>query len=314
MFILSANIIGACVASLLVGLFFIPWLRAFSEKNQKLVDVAEGDELKIHKKPTSLLGGVGMAGAILIGFLMLWNVRVLPVAIGLLFCGGLGFWDDIAWKHILTIKPKVKFFWLLVCTFVPALLLAMMGMGFAFIPTLPVSAGLSFIYIFVTVNAVNYQDGMDGLAGGLVAISLVAFMVLSALAGNIVVFSVCLVTLAAVLAFLVFNLPPAKIFMGDCGSYALGFILAVSAMQFSKPSNVWAAVAPIVIIGMPIVDGVFTNIRRILNGKSIFLGDRSHFYDRLMQKGFSVKKTLAICYCLQIVLAAAGLLLYISYG
>ncbi|MEK7072711.1 MAG: hypothetical protein AAB969_04020 [Patescibacteria group bacterium] len=82
-------------------------------------------------------------------------------------------------------------------------------------------------------------------------------------------------------------------------------------MLFSMPYNFSSILGPVFIIGLPIFDGIFTNIRRLLKGKSIFLGDRSHFYDKLLQKGFSIKKTLAICYALQMVLVAIGILTYI---
>ncbi|HLD70760.1 MAG TPA: MraY family glycosyltransferase [Negativicutes bacterium] len=317
MFTISVNIVLALFATFFTGIVLIPWLRNLSEKKQLVVDIAKGDVLKIHKKPTSLLGGVGMVGAMVAGFLFLLNGNALYVAavvVGLSIITGLGFWDDMKWKHISTIKPKIKFFWLLVCTFLPAAILAFYGIGFMFIPTMAVSAMLSFIYIFVVINAVNYQDGMDGLAAGLVAISLAGFMVLSIITGNYFAFSLCVVVLAAVISFLVFNFPPAKIFMGDSGSYALGFMLAVIAMQFSKQYHFTAALAPIIIIGLPVIDGVFTNIRRLTNGKSIFLGDRAHFYDRLMQYGFSVKKTLAICYGLQMLLVVLGVMFYRYYA
>ncbi len=308
---------SALVAFLLpffVGVIVIPLLRVYSEKNRKLVDIAEGDVLKIHKTPTSLLGGLGMVVAIVIGFLFVWVKSDMPTIMvliaGLLIVAGLGFWDDLKWKHVSTIKPLLKFGLLLVCTFVPAMILVVFDMGFMFIPLPIISVLLSFIYIFVALNAVNYQDGMDGLAGGLVAISLIGFTVLAVITGNYVALMVCMVALGAVAAFLKFNLPPAKIFMGDAGSYALGFIVAAIAMLFSKSYDFLSLLGPLLIIGLPIIDGVYTNIRRLANGKSIFLGDRSHFYDKLMQRGFSVKKTLAICYFLQIVLVVVGVMLY----
>ncbi len=309
----SNNLFFTFFVPFFVGVVLIPLLIHFSEKNKKMVDVAEGDALKIHKKPISLLGGVAMAIAIATGFLFILekNVVVILLAGSIIFL--LGFWDDVKWKHITTIKPMIKFVLLLICTLVPGILLAMTGIGFNFFPFFILSAFLSFIYIFVVINAVNYQDGMDGLAGGLVAISLAGFITLSIITGSYFAMVISIISLGAVLSFLIFNFPPAKVFMGDSGAYLLGFILAVLAIIFSKPYTTYSVLAPIFIIGLPIFDGVFTNVRRLVNGKSIFLGDRSHFYDRLMQRGFSVKKTLFICYFLQIALVLVGVLLYVYF-
>ena len=222
----------------------------------------------------------------------------------------LGFWDDLKWKHISTIKPMLKFPLLLTCAFVPAFILALVEIRFNFVPIYIISLLLGFTYIFISINAVNYQDGMDGLVGGEVCISLLGFTFLSAMLGNSFGLVISFISLGAVSAFLVFNFPPAKVFMGDSGAYSLGFILAVLAMLFSKPYNTYSILGPVFIIGLPIFDGVYTNIRRLLAGKSIFLGDRSHFYDKLLQKGFSTKKTLAICFSLQLLLVFIGVLIY----
>ena len=149
------------------------------------------------------------------------------------------------------------------------------------------------------------------MAAGLVFVSLIGFLVLSLVSGNSFSLALCLILTGAVLSFLLFNFPPAKIFMGDSGAYFLGFMLAVLAMLFSKPYDLLSILGPIFIIGIPFWDGVFTNIRRILKKKSIFLGDRAHFYDRLLKKGFSTKKTLLISYFLQAGSVVIGLLLIV---
>jgi len=297
------------------GIIAILLLMKFSKKTNFLVDVPKGDILKIHKKNIPLLGGLAIALSIAIGFLLMLKIasifQIIAIALGGTGIFLLGFWDDLKWKHISTIKPLLKFSLLIICTFIPSVILAFAGIRFDFLPVPIISVLLGFIYIFVSLNAVNYQDGMDGLAGGLAAISLVGFLAVSIISNAALPLYVSLVCLGAVAAFLCFNLPPAKVFMGDSGAYSLGFILAVLAILFSKPYNIPSILGPIFIIGLPVFDGVFTNLRRIYNGKSIFLGDRSHFYDRLLQKGFSTKKTLTICYFLQILLVLIGISIYV---
>ncbi len=308
------NIISIFLTSFLLGLALIPILIVISEKTNFLVDVSEGDVLKIHKKNIPLLGGLAMIVSIIfcavIFFQKSFASEIIGIFTALLPIFFLGFYDDLKWKHISDTKPFLKFALLLICTLVPAVILSYIGISFKFLPIFIISTILSFVYIFVCINAVNYQDGMDGLAGGLAVISLMGFIILSIIFSNVLALYIAVLFLGAVLGFLVFNFPPAKIFMGDSGAYSLGFVLALLAMIFSLPFNLYSVLAPIFIIGLPVFDGVYTNIRRLTKGKSIFLGDRSHFYDKLLQKGYSTKKTLAICYGLQIVLVLVGLALY----
>src|SRR3989338_8972252 len=302
------------LAPFFVGIIAIFLLLKFSEKTNFLVDVPEGDVLKIHKKSIPLIGGLGMALAILLGFLFITTKEIVPQLIAIIllfliiFCVML--WDDLKWKHISTIKPFLKFPILLLSALIPAIILSFSGIIFNFVPLYIVAILLGFIYIFTVINSINYQDSMDGLAGCQVFISLLGFVMLSLITGNSFVLLVALVCLGAVASFLCFNFPPAKVFMGDSGAYSLGFLLSVFAMLFSRPYEIYSVLGPIFIIGLPIFDGVFTNIRRIANGKSIFLGDRSHFYDKLLQKGFSTKKTLAICYGIQVLLVIVGIAIY----
>jgi UDP-GlcNAc:undecaprenyl-phosphate/decaprenyl-phosphate GlcNAc-1-phosphate transferase len=120
------------------------------------------------------------------------------------------------------------------------------------------------------------------------------------------VVSLSLVLLGACCAFLLVNFPPAKIFMGDSGAYFLAYFLVVLTMAFSETGRPLSIIGPALIVGIPIIDGIFTNIRRLFAGKSIFLGDREHLYDRLLQKGFSERKTLCVMYSLQAVLVLLG--------
>lgn len=303
--------------SFAIGFSVIPFLIKFSEETGKFFDISKGDDLKIHKKPISLLGGLAIVLSILAGFLFVFekgfSVRIAAISSSLVLMFFVGLWDDWKWKHISARKPFVKFFVLLFIPFFVAILLNLAGMKFNFIPFSSIPTVLSFILIFIVINSVNYQDGMDGLAGGLVFISLIGFIILGILSGNSLAIIISLSAGGAVLSFLIFNFPPAKIFMGDSGSYSFGFMLAIIAIIISRPYNLASIFGPLFIIGLPIFDGIFTNIRRLVARESIFLGDRSHFYDKLMQRGFSIKKTLVICFVLQVILVSAGILIYIVY-
>lgn len=298
--------------SFIVGLVVLPLMKNFSERKRMFIDIAEGDSLKIHRAPKSLLGGMAMVASFSVGLLFIQGsfFTITTVLLGAMLIFGIGLYDDLKWKHVSQIKPLVKFAILILGSLIPAALLYWGGISFNVIPFAIVAIIATFIYIFVVINSINYQDGMDGLAGGLTGISLFGFIILSVMLQNTLVLLMALVALGGVLAFLCFNLPPAKIFMGDSGAYFLGFVLSVVALSFSKQYNIMSIIAPIFVIGLPIADGVFTNLRRLANGKSIFFGDRAHFYDRLLQKGFSPRKTLFICYSLQCVFVLLGLIIY----
>jgi UDP-GlcNAc:undecaprenyl-phosphate GlcNAc-1-phosphate transferase len=239
-----------------------------------------------------------------------FDLPILGIIIGGILVFLLGFRDDLNWRDKAKVKPLIKFSFLILVSFLAAIILLEVGLKIQFLPILIIEGALTFLYIFVLINAVNYQDGMDGLAGGVVAISLIGFIALGVISGNGLALIISLVLLGTVLGFLIFNFPPASIFMGDSGAYFLGFILAVLAMIFSKPYNFLSILSPVFIIGLPFFDGVFTNIRRLFQKKSIFLGDRKHFYDRILQRGFLVKKTLLICYSIQVIFVVIGLLIF----
>lgn len=287
--------------SFVISATAIPLLIFFSQK-KRIFDFPEGDNLKIHKMPTSFFGGLAMFLAIAILFLSLSisNVRFLYVTLGSLIIFALGFWDDLKWKHISTRKPLLKFFFLVLCSLLSALILYFCGIRFFLFPF------LAPIYIFVFINAVNYQDGIDGQAGVLSLISLFGICVMSLLSANNFSLIISLSFLGAVLGFLLYNFPPAKIFMGDSGAYLLGFALALLLIIFSK--NILSG---LFVIGLPLFDGIYSNTRRALKGKAIFLGDREHIYDRMLNRGFSIKKTIFISCVAQVFFVIIGILLYI---
>lgn len=292
----------------------IPILQQIAGKYH-LYDVAEGDALKIHKKPISYLGGVALLFGVSVG--MFWASIQEPAYraplwlawVGSVLIFGFGFWDDVAWKHISKRKPYAKFAGLLLVPALVAMMLMLAGFGFQFFPAAFLIGLLTFLYIFLGINALNYQDGMDGLAGGLTCISAGGFFILASLQGNWLAAFLATLLLGVGMAFLAFNFPPAKIFMGDSGAYLFGFLLVMIALLLSKPFHIPLLIGPACIIGVPIVDGIFTNARRLFARKSIFLGDRAHLYDRLLQRGFSQRKTLAIVCLLQAIFVVFGVII-----
>jgi len=117
---------------------------------------------------------------------------------------------------------------------------------------------------------------------------------------------VCLSLVGGVCGFLPYNRNPAKIFMGDAGSMLLGFVVAAIMMLFARAFPRWW-LASIVVFGLPILDTAVALARRWLNKRPLFVSDRGHIYDQMMDRGLSLKKTVKVCYALAAVYAFIGL-------
>jgi len=119
---------------------------------------------------------------------------------------------------------------------------------------------------------------------------------------------ICLGLVGGVCGFLPFNRYPAKIFMGDAGSMLLGFMIAALMLLFAEGIPRWW-MASIVVFGLPILDTAVALARRLLNHRPLFVSDRGHIYDQMVDRGIPLKKTVAICYVLAGVYAAIGLVM-----
>jgi UDP-GlcNAc:undecaprenyl-phosphate/decaprenyl-phosphate GlcNAc-1-phosphate transferase len=164
-----------------------------------------------------------------------------------------------------------------------------------------------------STNSLNLLDGLDGLCAGVTSIITIALLFLSihlatwgwSETRDPVRMIVCLSLVGGTLGFLPFNKAPAKIFMGDAGSMLLGFVVAAIMMLFAKAFPRWW-LASLVVFGLPILDTAVALARRWLNKRPLFVSDRGHIYDQMIDRGFSLKKTVIICYILAAVYAFLG--------
>jgi UDP-GlcNAc:undecaprenyl-phosphate GlcNAc-1-phosphate transferase len=117
---------------------------------------------------------------------------------------------------------------------------------------------------------------------------------------------VCLAIVGGVFGFLPFNRHPAKIFMGDAGSMLLGFVVASLMILFGEQIPRWW-VASIVVFGLPILDTATALVRRLINNRPVFVSDRGHIYDQMMDKGLTLTQAVKTCYLLAALYAAIGL-------
>lgn len=256
-----------------------------------------------HKQPTPALGGLGMflTFSLGVGGAMAW----LPVdahLLGILWMGGgmmfvLGMVDDLR-----PLSPTAK----LVGEIIAATLVIALGVRTdfftpriaerAFAETLNIA--LTFLWLVGLTNAINLLDNMDGLAGGIAFIGCFVLAYFFARDGEVELLSLALTILGSTLGFLVVNFPPAKIFMGDCGSLFLGFTLASLAIaRQPQASNVFAVIGvPTVLFLLPILDTAFVAFTRLLRGQSPMQGGRDHTSHRLMAFGLSERQTLLVLY------------------
>lgn len=281
----------ALTISFLTAYFFLPVIIRIAQVKQ-LYDAP--DERKIHTKPISSLGGVGIFAGFILALMLSFSLTGAPelqyyAAAGLVIFF-LGLKDDI-----LVIKPLRK---LIGQLFAAGILVHMAGVrldhmyGFLGIDALPESLGilLSYFTIVLIINACNLIDGIDGLAGLLGATVSLALGCYFLYCGQerLTVLSFSLT--GSLVAFLLFNMHPAKIFMGDCGSMLIGLILSILVIRFINyaPTSTVLPIPPSPVVGfsflmIPLMDTLRVFAIRILQGRSPFSPDRNHVHHLLMR-------------------------------
>ena len=168
-----------------------------------------------------------------------------------------------------------------------------------------------FVYAWVlaAINSVNLLDGADGIAASIGIIMAVAMSMMSVYSGQMLNALVTMVIAGALLGFLRYNFPPAKVYLGDTGSMLIGFLLAAIAIRCTtKQGSAFAFFAPIAFLAIPFIDTTAAIIRRRLTGRSIFAVDRGHLHHSLMKQGYSPKVALLWVILLSTMTAIGGIL------
>lgn len=168
-----------------------------------------------------------------------------------------------------------------------------------------VAVFLSLLFVIWMINLYNFMDGMDGFAGGMAVIGFSTFTCLGWANSGFATF--CLIVAAASAGFLVHNFPPAKIFLGDTGSTALGFLAAACSLWGAKEGlfPIWVA---LLVFSPFIVDATVTLLRRLLRGEKVWEAHRSHYYQRLVLLGWGHRRTVLVEYALMLACAGSALL------
>ncbi|MGQ9649563.1 MAG: glycosyltransferase family 4 protein [Phycisphaerae bacterium] len=286
--------------------------------------------LKPHGHPIPYLGGVAIfAGWMAAILLALWTTNTMVtgwVMVGVALAGFasmlIGLFDDLR-----VMPPLVK----LACNIGVAVLLICLGIGDDLINVVTRYSGMKFgeqdrwlelmysapvtiVIVVAACNATNLIDGLDGLCSGVLGVISIGFAILavhlrvvypsSPLGDDRIVLAMGM--LGAALGFLPYNVNPAKIFMGDAGSMLLGFNAAVLLLMFGEQRIVRWMIGSTIIFGLPMADMLLAMARRWRNGKPIMIGDRSHYYDQLRDRGLSVRRVAAISYLLALAFVIVG--------
>ena len=172
---------------------------------------------------------------------------------------------------------------------------------------------ITIFWIVGITNAVNLIDGLDGLAAGICAVACGVIAVLAIWTGQAMMAVIMLALLGSLTGFLVFNFNPARIFLGDSGTYFLGFVLgAGSVMCSTKSSTLLGLTLPVLALGVPIFDTLFSILRRILERRSIFAPDRRHIHHRLLEMGLHQRQVVIIIYIVTALAAGLGMFMMIT--
>jgi UDP-GlcNAc:undecaprenyl-phosphate/decaprenyl-phosphate GlcNAc-1-phosphate transferase len=206
----------------------------------------------------------------------------------------LGLWDDK--KHLGPFFKLGVQFAIAIC----AAVFADIRVEF-FIENKIITSLLSAFWIVMIINSFNFLDNMDGLSAGIAVITSSIFFSIAALNGQVFISSLAIVFIGTLLGFLVFNFPPAKIYMGDAGSLVAGFFIAMLSLRTTyyhqaQSGDCYPVFVPLIVLAVPLYDFISVSFLRISQGKSPFVGDTQHFSHRIRKHGFSDTQTALILY------------------
>ena len=310
------RIVGGMLLACAVSFLSTPLVKRLAYK-LGAIDVPK-DNRRMHKTPIPRLGGLAIFIAFIFSALLFAEVdqQLRGILLGALVIVILGVVDDS-----MTLKAAPKF----LVQIAAAGIAVAHGCVIQFISNPNVfsaatyvnlgwiSYPLTIIWIVAITNAVNFIDGLDGLAVGVSGISTASLLVIALMVGERNVAILLAALLGACIGFIPYNLNPAKIFMGDTGATFLGYMMACLSVQgLFKLYAIISFAVPFLILGVPIFDICFAVIRRLARGQSPMQADRGHVHHRLIDSGFNQKQTVGITYMLTALLGLAAVVLTTS--
>lgn len=272
----------APVAAALVSMLF-SLILLLSKAGKAIQDVP--NERSLHDEPVPRVGGVGLIAGVLIGWLFLIKSMDWWIVLPMLLLFAISLVDDM---RGLPVGARLA---------VHAVAALMLLYGAGLLAHHPAAALLLLPAVIWMTNLYNFMDGSDGLAGGMALFGFAIFGLASLMHGEDAQGMANFAVSAAALGFLFHNFPPAKVFMGDAGSIPLGFLAAALGM-WGWMHLTWPAWFPLMVFSPFIVDATVTLAKRTVRGARITEAHRGHYYQRLVQMGWSHRKVAVVEYVL----------------
>lgn len=313
------------ISALLIAMLLVPVVSRLA-KRFRLVD-SPGPR-KVHQEPVPRIGGVVFVISTLVlvvPFFFMDNTigdsfrqsqkQLLVLLAAACFIFAVGLVDDL---HPL--RGYVKLLCLVVAS------LAICGSSTTFqsisfgqlfeLDTRWLAWPLTVLWIVTITVGMNFIDGLDGLAGGVAAFVCATIFLLALWSGQVAMSMLMLVLLGSVTGFLFFNFYPAKIFMGDCGSMFLGFMIGAGSLVCQAKTATFVGLAiPLLVLGVPVFDAAFTMIRRtILYRRSIFSSEMGHVHHFMLDMGLPQLTAVIVIYALTAISASIGLFMLTTTG
>jgi len=311
--------------TLLMAMLLVPIISRLA-KWYRLVD-SPGPR-KVHETPIPRVGGIAFVVSTLLfvlGVFFLSNeigqsfresrMQFIALLAGAFFMFAVGLFDDL---H--PVRGYIKLLCLIaasigICASGATISSVSLGTSFAF-NTGWAAWPLTILWIMMITVCMGVIDGLDGLAAGVAVIVCGTIVLIALWCGQAAMAVLMLALLGSVTGFLIFNFYPAKIFMGDCGSMFLGFMIGAGSIVCQiKTSTLIGLAIPFLVLVVPILDtGLVVICRRILNRRSIFTPDRSHLHHRLLDLGLRQITAVIIIYAVTVISASIGVLILTAKG
>ncbi len=306
------------VAAFVVAVLLTPLAGRFARR-VGAVDVPR--ERGLATRETPLLGGLAILAGLLVASLLLLNFdgavgdRMRGVLAGAALITLVGALDDR-----FDLPPIVKLAGQAASAAIPVLAgVEVTNITLPFIGALDLGeagAPVTVVGLVFVMNVVNFSDGIDGLAAGVCAIAATAFAIIAFDLERGTAATLAAITAGAAAGFLVHNFPPARIFMGDCGSNLLGLLLGAVAVEGAvKTQAALALVFPLVVLAVPFLDTTFVVLKRLKYGRPVYVADQNHFHHRLSRIGFSQRRAVLYLYAWTMMVGALAVALrFVPYS
>lgn len=300
------SFLRAFTFSFLMMLFITPKLMQLAYKINYLEKPQLDNERKIHKEAKPYLAGIGLFFSFWVTYFIIrqtYDTKILIILISSFLVFLIGMIDDTFKIKSKDMKaPPKMFFQLLACILVYSANIKFAGFtnpldgSYVLLPTW-LQFFLTILWLFGVTTVINFTDGMDGLAGGITGISSCTLFIVALFKDDMSSALMSIILIGICLGYLKYNKFPSKILMGDAGATFLGFILGIISLDGAfKQVTVISIFIPILILGLPIFDNIFVMLKRLSEGRPVYVGDASQIHFRLLSKGFTQKQVVYLLY------------------